>query len=62
MTPIEAWSKKEPYVTIGYLKTSGSKAIVLNKGELRGKFQRKGDKYILVGYSKESKAYPLETR
>jgi len=31
MTPIEAWSKKKPYVD--HLKTMESKAIVLNKGE-----------------------------
>jgi len=56
-TPIEAWSKKKPYV--GYLRMIGSKAIVLNKGKKKGKFQPKGDEYILVGYSAESKAYRL---
>jgi len=54
MIPIEAWSKKKPY--IGYLRTIGSIAIVLNKGEKRGKFQPKNDEYILVNYSDESKA------
>jgi len=57
MTPFEAWSKKKPYV--GFLKTIGSKIIMLNKGQSRGKFQPKGDEYILVGYSEESKAYRL---
>jgi len=32
---------------------------MLNKGQSRGKFQPKGDQYILVGYSEESKAYRL---
>lgn len=37
----------------------GAKAIVLDKSKKRGKFQPKGDEYILVGYSQESKAYRL---
>jgi len=57
MTPFEAWSRKKPYV--GFLRTIGSKVIMLNKGQSRGKFQPKGDEYILVGYSEESKAYRL---
>jgi len=60
MTLIEAWSKKKPYD--GHLRTIGSKAIVLNKDEKRGKFQPKGDEYILIGYSAESKASSLETK
>jgi len=31
----------------------------LNKGEYRRKFQPNGDEYILMSYSKESKAYRL---
>jgi len=44
MMPIEAWSKKKPYD--GHLSMIESKAIVLKKGEKRGKFQPKGDEYI----------------
>lgn len=57
ITSLEAWTNRKPYV--GYLRTIGSKAIVLNKGQRRGKFQPKGDEYLLVGYSNESKAYRL---
>ena len=56
-TPLEAWSKRKPYV--GFFRVIGSKAIVLDKAQKRGKFQPKGDEYILVGYSDESKAYRL---
>lgn len=56
-TPFEAWSKCKPYV--GFFRVIGSKAIVLNKAQRRGKFQPKGDEYVLVGYSEESKAYRL---
>jgi len=40
----------------GYIR---SKAIALNKGKKRGKFCLKGNSYVLVGYSGESKAYRL---
>jgi len=56
-TPFEAWSKRTPYV--GFFRIIGSKAIVLNKAQGKGKFQPKGDEYVLVGYSEESKAYRL---
>jgi len=56
-TPFEAWSERKPYV--GFFKVIGSKAIVLDKTRRRGKFQPKGDEYVLVGYSEESKAYRL---
>lgn len=59
-TPYEAWTKRKPYVN--YLKIIGAKAIVLDKTRRRGKFQPKGDEYILVGYSEESKAYRLWKR
>lgn len=52
--------RSQPYV--GYLKTIGAKTIVLDKTHKRGKFQPKGDEYILVGYSEESKAYRLWKR
>lgn len=57
ITPIEAWSQQKPYV--GYFRTIGSKTIALNKGQKGRKFQPKGDEYVLVGYSDESKAYRL---
>lgn len=56
-TPFEAWSKRKPYV--GFFKVIGSKAIVLDETRKRGKFQPKGDEYVLVGYSEESKTYRL---
>lgn len=56
-TPYEAWTQKKPYV--GYFRTIGIKTIALNKGQRRGKFHPKGEEYILVGYSNESKAYRL---
>lgn len=58
-TPIEAWSTEKPYV--GFMRIFGSKVIVLEKKPFRGKFEPKGKKYILVGYSQESKAYRLWT-
>lgn len=56
-TPFEAWSKRKPYVD--FFRIIGSKVIVLNKAQRRGKFQPKGGEYVLVGYSEESKAYRL---
>lgn len=56
-TPIEAWTDNKPYV--GFFRIFGSKVIALNKGPKRGKFLQKGDEYILIGYSYESKAYRL---
>lgn len=57
-TPFEAWTGRKPYV--GYLKTIGAKT--LDKAHKRGKFQPKGERYTLVGYSEESKAYRLWKR
>lgn len=57
ITPYEAWTQRKPYV--GFFRTIGSKTIALNKGQRRKNFQPKGDEYILVGYSEESKAYRL---
>lgn len=57
LTPIEAWSNEKPYV--GFMRIFGSKVIALEKKPSRGKFEPKGKKYILVGYSQESKAYRL---
>jgi hypothetical protein len=57
ITLFEAWSKRKPHV--GFFRTIGSKAIALNKRQKRGKFQQKGDEYVLMGYSEASKAYRL---
>lgn len=59
LTPMEAWSFEKPYV--GFMRIFGSKVIALEKKPFRGKFEPKGKKYILVGYSQESKAYRLWT-
>ncbi|KAL0270911.1 UNVERIFIED_CONTAM: hypothetical protein PYX00_008181 [Menopon gallinae] len=56
-TPFEAWSGQKPYV--GFFRIIGSKAVVLDKGQKRGKFEAKGETHVLVGYSEESKAYRL---
>jgi len=57
ITPFEAWTQHKPYV--GFFRTIGSKAIALNKNRRGKKFQPKGEEYLLVGYSEESKAYRL---
>ena len=57
ITPIEVWSQQKPYV--GFLRTIGSKVIALKRGKHEGKFQPKGEEYILIGYSENSKAYRL---
>jgi len=44
---------------VGFFRIFGSKIIALNKGPKSGKFLQKEEKYILVGYSEESKAYRL---
>jgi len=59
-TPFEMWSNKKPYV--GFMRIIGSKGIILNKSGKRGKFEPKGDEYILVGYDNISKAYRLWKR
>ena len=56
-TPFQAWTQQKPH--FGFLRTIGSKTIALNKRQSHGKFQPKGDEYMLVGYSSESKAYRL---
>ncbi|XP_070529982.1 uncharacterized protein [Cardiocondyla obscurior] len=57
MTLTEAWTGTKPYV--GFMRIFGSKVIALNKESKRNKFEPKGEEYILVGYSKESKANRL---
>jgi len=44
------------------MRIIGSKGIVLNKSIKRGKFEPKGDEYILVGYDNISKAYRVWKR
>lgn len=56
-TPMEVWSNEKPYV--GFMRIFGSKVVALEKKPSRGKFKPKGEKYTLVGYSQESKAYRL---
>jgi len=56
-TPIETWSNEKPYV--GFMRIFGSKVVALEKKPFKSKFEPKGKKYILVGYSQESKAYRL---
>jgi len=57
ITPFEAWTQRKPYV--GFFRTIGSKTIALNKNRKGKKFQPKGEEYLLIGYSEESKAYRL---
>ena len=55
-TPFEVWYGYRP--TVAYLKTFGSKAIVLDKTSSK-KFRSKGIECLMIGYSDESKAYRL---
>ncbi|CAD7012038.1 unnamed protein product [Ceratitis capitata] len=55
-TPFEKWTGKKPCVS--HFKVFGSLAIALDKTHKR-KFQPKGKKLIMVGYSETSKAYRL---
>ncbi|KAG7199893.1 hypothetical protein KM043_014339 [Ampulex compressa] len=57
ITPFEAWTQRKPYV--GFFRRIRSKTIALNKNQRGRKFQPKGDEYLLVGYSEESKAHRL---
>ncbi|CAD7003740.1 unnamed protein product [Ceratitis capitata] len=55
-TPYEAWTSRKPNVS--HLKVFGQLAIAIDKTEKR-KFQPKGKKMVMVGYSDVSKAYRL---
>lgn len=57
-TPLEAWINEKSY--IGFFCIFESKIIALIKGPKQGKFLRKGDEYVLVGYSNEAKTYRLQ--
>ena len=56
-TPFKLWTGKRPTVT--HLRPFGTKALVLDKSQQRGKFEPKSKECILIGYSEESKAYRL---
>lgn len=56
-TPYEVWFNRKP--NIQHLRTFGSYAVALNKNKSGGKFEAKGEKYIMVGYSQVAKAYRL---
>lgn len=56
-TPYELWFKRKPKV--GYFKVFGCIAYAHIPSQRREKFDEKGEKYIFIGYSEESKAYRL---
>ena len=56
-TPFKLWTGKRP--TLTHLRPFGTKALVLDKSQQRGKFEPKSKECILIGYSEESKAYRL---
>lgn len=59
-TPLELWSGKKPDVR--KFKTFGSHATALKKGPGVSKWDAKGEDFVFVGYSIESKAYRLWSR
>lgn len=56
-TPYEAWYKEKPQVH--FLRIFGCIAYALVPSEQREKLDEKGEKYIFIGYSDESKGYRL---
>lgn len=56
-TPYEAWYKKKPDVS--HLKVFGCVAYSLITSGNRDKFEKKGEKFIFVGYSDDSKGFRL---
>ncbi|KAH9726202.1 hypothetical protein KPL70_008169 [Citrus sinensis] len=56
-TPFEAWHSQKPIVD--HLKIFGSIAYALIPAQSREKFDEKGEKYLFIGYSDESKGYRL---
>lgn len=56
-TPYEAWTGRKPQVS--NLKVFGCPAYSLNKSPSKDKFDEKGEKFLFVGYSDESKGYRL---
>ena len=57
MTPYEAWFKRKPQVD--HLKVFGCIAYYHVPSQNREKFDEKGDKFIFIGYSNESKGSRL---
>ncbi|GBP05381.1 Retrovirus-related Pol polyprotein from transposon TNT 1-94 [Eumeta japonica] len=55
-TPFEVWYGYKPKV--GHLRVFGSYAVALDKTQ-KQKFDAKGQKYVMVGYSQAAKAYRL---
>lgn len=55
-TPYEIWHGRKPNVS--HFRTFGSYCVALNKSHKR-KFEKRGQDYIMVGYSLVSKAYRL---
>lgn len=56
-TPHKIWTGKTP--SIRYMRDFGSKVYVLKKKQQSGKFSSKADVGVMIGYSKESKAYRI---
>uniref|UniRef100_A0A2N9EI16 Integrase catalytic domain-containing protein n=1 Tax=Fagus sylvatica TaxID=28930 RepID=A0A2N9EI16_FAGSY len=56
-TPFEAWHKQKPMVN--QLKVFGCIAYAHIPSQEREKFDEKGEKYIFIGYSDESKGFRL---
>lgn len=56
-TPYEAWHNRKP--EIRHFRVFGCLAYSLIPSQHREKFDEKGEKYIFIGYSDESKAYRL---
>lgn len=54
-TPYEKWKGIVP--RLGYLRTVDTEVFVLNKAPGKGKFDARGDKGILIGYSDHTKGY-----
>ena len=52
-TPFKLWTGKRPTVT--HLRPFGTKALVFDKSQQRGKFEPNSKECILIGYSEESK-------
>lgn len=55
--PHELWKGVAP--RLGRLRTIGTEVYVLNKALGKGKFDVRGEKGVLVGYSEHTKAYRL---
>ena len=56
-TPYEAWYGQKPQAK--NLKVFGCITYALIPSQNREKFDKKGEKYIFIGYSEKSKAYNL---